>query len=156
MMGAIKGGIKYKKRSGGTTISQQLARSLIIKDYHKTLRRKILEIPLGLWIDRIYDKKFLIKMYLANVRFDYQIFGIRDAYVYYFNKEYNPEKLSKAEAFVLVERIANINKKINKFRIDALVNKLIQHEIIEENDKKEIDFLYKKLVKMSKLFPLQT
>ena len=93
-------------RSGGSTITMQLSRSLIISDYQKTVRRKILEILLAFWIEDKFTKEEIIQMYLASVRFDVNAIGLTDAIKHFFCKI--KQEFSNEEAFFLVERLSNL------------------------------------------------
>ena len=63
---ATKETILKKNLQGGSTITQQLVKSALLTP-ERTIRRKIKEIILALWTDRIYTKNEILEMYLNQV-----------------------------------------------------------------------------------------
>lgn len=142
--------LKIKRRSGGSTITQQMARTLFIKDMSKLIRRKIVEIILAKWIEKIMNKDDIIDIYISSVRFDYKIYGITDAIKYYFNQK-KDKFLSNAEAFFLIERISNIKSRVLLNKIDHTVRQMVERNLLARSDVKEIKLLYAKMVKLNTL-----
>lgn len=103
---AIHGYYKTRKKSGGSSITQQFARSNFIIRPQSSFCRKIVEIALAKWVNSVLSKEDTLDAYLCTVRFDKGIYGIHNAYRHFFSD--NPEKVSPDKAFLLVERLANI------------------------------------------------
>ena len=72
------------RRSGGSTITQQVARSLFIFDQQKIYRRKVIEIILAKWLNSALSKDQVLDIYLASVRFETGILGVAAACRYFF------------------------------------------------------------------------
>ena len=70
---------------GGSTLTMQLARNLFL-NRHKTLSRKFEEVVVAWLLEQSFSKDELMALYLNVVEFGPQIFGIRDASRYYFDK----------------------------------------------------------------------
>ena len=140
--------LKIKRRSGGSTITQQMARTLFIKDMSKLIRRKTVEIILAKWIEKIMNKDDIIDIYISSVRFDYKIYGITDAIKHYFNQK-KDKFLSNAEAFFLIERISNIKSRVLLNKIDHTVRQMVERNLLARSDVKEIKLLYAKMVKLN-------
>lgn len=92
-----------QKVSGGSTISQQLAKQLY-SPRAKTVVERILQKPIE-WViavklERHYTKDEIINLYLNKYDFSYNAVGIESAARVYFNKE--PKDLKIEEAAVLV------------------------------------------------------
>lgn len=85
--------------AGGSTITQQLARTLFL-DNSKTYDRKLKEIFLAKKIERSYSKDKILELYLNCVYFGHNLYGIDSAAHFYFNK--NPLELSYGESAGLV------------------------------------------------------
>lgn len=66
------------KIQGGSTITQQLVRTLI-SDYRKTVDRKCKEILLAALLDDHFDKKDQIKIYLRVAYFGWRMNGVFQA-----------------------------------------------------------------------------
>ena len=83
---------------GGSTITQQLARqSFLTPD--KTLRRKLQELVLAGRIERMYDKRRILELYLNKVYFGDGLYGVEAAARGYFAK--HASEVSVAEAALL-------------------------------------------------------
>ncbi len=72
--------------SGASTLTQQIARSLILQDTSVTANRKLQEIIIASMIARQYDKNFILELYLNEFFFGNQSYGIEAASRFYFNK----------------------------------------------------------------------
>lgn len=85
--------------SGGSTITQQLFRSLFIKDTHKKIRRKIAEILFSrFWLNQVFrSKDEQLEIYLSVVRFSRGVYGIIEAIKHFYGTK--KRKLTKAESF---------------------------------------------------------
>ncbi|HDX8591369.1 biosynthetic peptidoglycan transglycosylase [Aeromonas dhakensis] len=146
----LLGILKIKPRSGGSTIIQQLVRTLFIKDFQKRKRRKLIELSLAPWMSDILPKENILDIYLASVRFEKGCFGVLEAMKYYWG---NPiSEPNNAQAFFLIERVSNIKSKL-------LVNKIIEtarsaksSNLMTESDLHELAVLYSDAVNSGKIF----
>jgi penicillin-binding protein 1A len=84
---------------GGSTLTQQLARNLFL-DKRKKIDRKLSEMILALQIERKYTKTEILRMYLNQVYWGHNAYGIESASNMFFGK--NARNLTLAEAAVLV------------------------------------------------------
>jgi len=83
---------------GGSTITQQLARNLFLTP-RQTIRRKVQEIILAVWLELKFTKKEILALYLNRVYFGAGAYGIEAAAQRYFNKP--ASRLSVGEAALL-------------------------------------------------------
>ncbi|MDD5721999.1 MAG: transglycosylase domain-containing protein, partial [Candidatus Pacebacteria bacterium] len=91
---------------GGSTITQQLARNAFLT-LDKTMVRKIREALLTIKIEKNYSKDEIIELYLNQINFGHNVYGIESASKFYFNKE--AESLTLAEATYLIALIQSPN-----------------------------------------------
>jgi penicillin-binding protein 1A len=84
---------------GGSTLTQQLARNLFLNKRRK-ITRKIAEAILAVQIERKYTKTEILEMYLNQVYWGHNAYGIESASKLYFDK--NAKDLSLAESAMLV------------------------------------------------------
>ncbi len=70
---------------GGSTITQQLAKNLFLTP-DKTIRRKVQEALMALWIERKFSKDEILAAYLNRVYFGAGAYGIDAAAQTYFGK----------------------------------------------------------------------
>lgn len=83
---------------GGSTLTQQLVKSVLLTP-ERTVARKIKELLLSFWAERLYSKKEILTMYLNQVPYGGAAYGIEAASQTYFKK---PAKdLTLAEAALL-------------------------------------------------------
>lgn len=88
---------------GGSTISQQLAKTLLdqgSKNKATRLIEKMKEYIVAIRLERNFTKEEIIALYLNAVPFGENIYGIRNAARTFFQKE--PDRLTKEEAALLV------------------------------------------------------
>jgi penicillin-binding protein 1A len=84
---------------GGSTLTQQLARNLFLEK-QKKLERKIREILMAIEIERKYTKTEILELYLNQVYWGHNAYGIESASQMYFSKK--SKDLTLAEAAGLV------------------------------------------------------
>lgn len=72
-------------RSGGSTISQQLAKNLFLSS-DRTVRRKVQELLLAFWLEQRFGKDQILTIYLNRVYFGQGAYGVDAAARRYFNK----------------------------------------------------------------------
>lgn len=85
-------------RQGGSTITQQLAKTAFLEP-DRTLRRKLREAIIALYLEARLDKHEILSRYLSAVYFGDGVYGLRAAARHYFDKP--PEKLDLGEAAML-------------------------------------------------------
>ncbi|MBI3955791.1 penicillin-binding protein [Candidatus Gottesmanbacteria bacterium] len=83
---------------GGSTITQQLIKSALLTP-EVTISRKIKEIVLAFWAERLYTKDQILEMYLNQVPYGGTAWGIESAAQTYFGK--SAKTLTLAEAAIL-------------------------------------------------------
>ena len=85
-------------REGGSTITQQLAKNLFLTR-ERTLRRKIQETLLAIWLEQRFTKDQILAIYLNRVYFGAGAYGVDAAAHRYFGRP--AAKLTLFEAAVL-------------------------------------------------------
>lgn len=148
---AVKDRIRRNKVSGGSTLTQQLVRSLFIIDYHKTYRRKIVEIVMALWANRMIPKDELLQIYVASVRYDRAVIGILAA-MNHFLGDFVNHSLSAAESFFLAERISNSRSRLLLPRIKALVDDCTSAHLLDQSDIIELKSIYRQQVTANRIY----
>jgi len=138
-----------KRRSGGSTITQQLVRTLFIRDMRKVYRRKPVEILLALWFERLSTKEEILDLYLSSVRFAPAAFGVTEAMKTFFGGIV--VQPSKAQAFFLVERVSNLGRSMLCRKIDHTLRQAVDHGVLEEGDAHEAIAIYGRMVADAKL-----
>ncbi len=80
---------------GGSTITQQLVKQTLLSD-KRTLDRKIKEAILSMRLEQQYSKDQILQMYLNEVPYGGEVYGIKAAAKTYFNKDLDQLTLSEA------------------------------------------------------------
>ena len=83
---------------GASTITQQLARNLFLTP-DQTIKRKVQELLLAVWLEHQYSKKQILALYLNRVYFGAGAYGVESASETFFNKP--ASKLTIGEAALL-------------------------------------------------------
>jgi len=86
------------RSQGGSTITQQVARSLLLSP-EKTYSRKVKEAILAYRIDQVFSKKDILTIYLNQIYFGSGAYGVEAAAQTYFGK--HARNLSLAEIAML-------------------------------------------------------
>jgi penicillin-binding protein 1A len=85
-------------REGGSTISQQLAKTSFLSP-ERTVTRKLQEALITVWLEVWLSKEEILSRYLSNVYFGDNVYGLRAAAHHYFSAE--PEELTVPQAAML-------------------------------------------------------
>jgi len=136
---ALLSNIGLGRRTGGSTITQQLVRSLFVVDQAARLR-KIFEIALALSFDLIVDKSEQLDFYVSSVRYDYGVFGLIEAQKKFFGSIV--KDMSPAQSFFLVERISNIRGLILTDKIAYTVGRACAARMLSREDVLELCDIY--------------
>lgn len=91
------------KEGGGSTITQQLAKTLLAQGSKNSIARifeKIKEYIVAIRLERNFTKEEIVALYLNAVPFSDNVYGIRNASRTFFQKD--PDRLNVEEAAVLV------------------------------------------------------
>ncbi len=124
--------VTKNRRSGGSSITQQFCRSNFITRLQPTVGRKIVEMLLARWIESVWTKEEIIESYLSSVRFENQVYGIQAAYRHFFND--GPTEVKVWEAFVMIERLANIRGEFLGKRVQELLENAMKRDVLTTDD----------------------
>lgn len=83
---------------GGSTLTQQLAKNLFLTQ-ERTIRRKLQEAELAIWLERKHSKDEILELYLNRVYFGSGAYGVEAAAQKYFGK--SAKNVTIAEAAML-------------------------------------------------------
>lgn len=98
--------------SGAATITQQLAKNILLSDDGPSLGRKIRELVLARRLEQALSKDRILELYLNVIYFGGDAWGIRAASQFYFQKQ--PADLTISEAAYL----AALPRAPNTYRLD--------------------------------------
>ncbi len=92
-------------RQGGSTITQQVVKNLLLATHERTLSRKIREALLARKLEQQLTKDEILELYLDNIYFGRGRYGIEEAARDDFGK--SARDIDIAEAAIIAGRIAN-------------------------------------------------
>jgi len=126
---------------GGSTITQQLASNLFLNK-RKTMGRKIAEALIALQIERRYTKEEILELYLNQVYFGHNCYGIESAANLYFGKTAADLDLAESAMIAGLIRGPEIyspyrNFKGSKQRQIFVINKMLEHGLVAEDEAKQ-------------------
>lgn len=145
----LLGQLGIKRRSGGSTIIQQLVRTLFIRDLSKAKRRKFVELGMAPWLNDVLKKGEILRIYLSSVRFERGHFGVVEAMKYFWGEvTISP---SKAQAFFLIERVSNINSRLLTNKIIDTARCAKMNNLLSDTDLCELGNIYKVAIASEKI-----
>ncbi|HVE80664.1 MAG TPA: transglycosylase domain-containing protein [Candidatus Dormibacteraeota bacterium] len=81
-------------KGGGSTITQQYVKNALLSP-ERTLSRKVKELILAIEIEQLYKKDDILKLYLNEIPYGSQSYGIKAATNTYFSKDVEDRKVPK-------------------------------------------------------------
>ncbi|HEX8216605.1 MAG TPA: transglycosylase domain-containing protein [Allosphingosinicella sp.] len=126
-------------RQGGSTITQQLARTSFLSQ-QRTFGRKAQEALIAFWLEAWLTKEEILSRYLSNVYFGDNVYGLRAASRHYFSRE--PEEMTLAQA-ALLAGVVNAPSRLAPTRhLEAARRRarLVMREMVESNMLSEGEF----------------
>lgn len=141
---------------GASTITQQYVKNIYLSN-EKTLERKLKEIAIAFNLEKKYTKNQILEAYLNSILFGENIYGIKMASLYYFNK--NPKDLNLSEACYLAGMIQAPNyynaynnpSKANERKNIVLKAMLDSNYITQSDYEREINIDIKELLSVKSL-----
>lgn len=121
---------------GGSTITQQLARTLYLSQ-ERTWKRKVKEALIALWLEQNYSKEEILEMYINSVYLGNGIYGFPAAAKHYFGKtldELNPVEVAMLVATLRSPERANPLRDLNLEFSKTTLRKMKDSGVISESE----------------------
>lgn len=133
----IKNKADSQSLEGASTLTQQLIKNTLLTP-EKTYTRKVKEILLALWAERIYSKDQILQMYLNEAPYGGPAWGIEAASQTYFGK--SAKELSLAQASYLAGLPASptqfspygTNPELAKLRQKEVLRRMVEDKYITQ------------------------
>jgi len=129
---------------GGSTITQQLIKARLLTP-ERTIERKVKEIVLALWAERIYTKDEILEMYLNQVPYGGTAWGAEAAAQTYFGKSVKDLTLSESAFLAGLPRAPSIyspygaDKSLWKARQKEVLARMVNLGFIKDSRAKEAE-----------------
>ena len=130
-----------KNLQGGSTITQQLVKASLLTP-ERTWQRKIKEIILALWTEKIYTKDQILEMYLNQVPYGGSAYGIEEAAKTYFGKSAKDLNLEEAALLAGLPQAPSVyspyvNPNLAKKRRNEVLEAMYRQGYINNEKKKK-------------------
>lgn len=129
---------------GGSTITQQLVRSALLNP-EVSLTRKVKEILLSFWAERLYSKEQILEMYFNQVPYGGMAWGVEAAAQTYFGKGVKDLKIHEA-AFLAglpsapsVYSPFGIHPELGLARQKEVLKRMSDNGYLSENERKRAE-----------------
>lgn len=130
--------IQFKAVSGGSTITQQVAKQIWLSN-ERTLKRKFLEARIAFQMEKLLPKELIFEIYINSVYFGHGKYGIAAASEFYFAK--NPKELATDEIATLAgiikwpDRFSPItNRNLATVRRDTVLRRMADNNFIRPEE----------------------
>ncbi|WHQ46502.1 MAG: PBP1A family penicillin-binding protein [Candidatus Midichloria sp.] len=135
--------ITNKRAIGGSTITQQVVKSFLLGN-ERTITRKIKEAILAYRISKVYSKERILELYLNQIFFGNNSYGIAAAAQSYFDKELNELNVPEAAMLAALPKAPSaLNPFINyggaKARRDWVIERMAEEKFI--SNRKAVKFV---------------
>lgn len=123
---------------GGSTITQQLVRLRYLST-EKTYERKLMELFYAYKLEELYDKETIFEMYLNEMYFGNQVYGIGSAATYYFQKPLEQLSIAQMAFLAAIPNNPSLYNPIPHFdntkaRQERLIDTLAENKVISVED----------------------
>ncbi len=115
---------------GGSTLSQQLAKNLFL-DPDRTVKRKLQEGVLALWLEAKYSKDEILQLYLNRVYFGAGATGVEKAAQKFFSKSARDVSLAESAVLAGVLRAPSVLNPINSQQQSRARAELVLRAMVE-------------------------
>ena len=124
---------------GASTLTQQVIKNTPLTP-EKTYARKVKEMILALWAERIYNKADILQMYLNEAPYGGPLWGIKAASLTYFGKD--PRDLTLGQAVFLAGLPASptqfspygSNPELGKVRQKEVLRRMVENKFITQHE----------------------
>jgi len=120
---------RRKGLQGGSTITQQIARTLFLTS-EQTLRRKLQETGLALRIEQLMSKDEILDLYLNRIYFGGGAYGVDAAAHTYFGKSATQITLSEAALLAALPKAPTRLDPTNDFDAALARSRLVLHALV--------------------------
>lgn len=119
---------------GGSTITQQLVRMRYLS-VEQTYERKLTELFYAYELEQLYNKEEILEMYLNEIYFSNQVYGISAAATYYFQKPLAELTIAQMAFIAAIPNNPSLYDPLKKFentkaRQERLLDILAENKII--------------------------
>lgn len=148
---ALVGIVTLRGISGGSTLTQQLVKNVLLQDTRQTIQRKIKELILAIQVDKRYSKDQILEMYLNDVPYGGANIGVEAAAEAYFGKHVKDLDLAETAFLAGLPQGPSLYSPFNGHKYYLGRSKDVLQAMVEENyvTQKQADAAYKEIQNMT-------
>jgi 1A family penicillin-binding protein len=130
----------YRRSAGGSTLTQQFVKNAVLTP-EKTISRKIKELILSYRLEKKFSKKEILQMYLNEIPYGSNAYGVEAASQKYFGKGVKDVSLSEAAILAAIVQVPSRyspygpNKDILLGRKDYVLDLMSEQGYISESER---------------------
>jgi len=114
--------IRGRRLEGGSTITQQVAKNVLLKDNQRTLGRKLKEVILARRLEASLTKEQILEMYLNDINLGFRSYGVGVAAFNYYGKSLEDLTLEEIAYLAALPKGPNNYHPINR-KNEAIVRR---------------------------------
>jgi len=146
---AVKDIVLTRSLQGGSTITQQLVKSALLTP-ERTVQRKIREVVLAIWTEKLFSKDQILELYLNQVPYGGSAYGIEEASKTIYNKSATKLTIDEAALLAGLPQAPSLyspyaNPDLAKARRDSVLRSMKEQRYITA---KEYELAVKKTVRV--------
>jgi penicillin-binding protein 1A len=128
----IKNLLAGYRKEGGSTITQQVARLMLLKSMEKVYKRKAREALLSIQIEKNFSKERILFLYINQLYLGSGAYGVEVAARTYFDKSASELNLAESAMLVGVNAAPSRYSPINNFDGAKMRQRFVLDQMVEE------------------------
>jgi len=148
---AFIGILTFRGISGGSTLTQQLVKNVLLNDTHQTIARKLKELILAIQVDKRYSKDQILEMYLNDVPYGGANIGVESAAEAYFGKHVKDLDLAESAFLAGLPQAPSVYSPFSGHKYYLGRSQVVLNAMRDEGyiTQKEVDSAYKEIQNMT-------
>lgn len=123
--GTIGNMLLGRRPRGASTLTQQVARGIVLKSRERTITRKLREIWVTFQIEKRLTKEEIVTLYFNQIFFGHSVYGVQAASRFYFNKDIQDLNLAECAMLATLPPSPNTYSPINNPNISMQRHKVV-------------------------------
>lgn len=123
--GTIGNMLLGRRPRGASTLTQQVARGIVLKSRERTITRKLREIWVTFQIEKRLTKEEIVTLYFNQIFFGHSVYGVQAASRFYFNKDVQYLNLAECAMLATLPPSPNTYSPINNPNISMQRHKVV-------------------------------
>lgn len=131
--GTLGNMITGRRVRGASTLTQQVARNIVLKSSERTITRKLKEIWVTFQIEKRLTKEEIVTLYFNQIYFGHSVYGVQAASRFYFNKDVQNLDLAECAMLATLPPAPNAYSPINNPNISIARHKVVLNRMADLN-----------------------